>query len=60
MNAAHAKGVQVQAWTIDDRDEMDRLIAMGVDGLITDRPDRALRATGREPAAGTVPAFARP
>ncbi len=34
----------VHAWTINDRDEMDRLLAMGVNGLITDYPDRARAA----------------
>ncbi|SEJ13739.1 glycerophosphoryl diester phosphodiesterase [Deinococcus reticulitermitis] len=39
IRAMHARGVAVQVWTINDEAEMRRLIALGVDGLITDRPD---------------------
>jgi glycerophosphoryl diester phosphodiesterase len=36
---AHRAGLGVQVWTVDDQDDARRLIAWGVDALITDRPD---------------------
>jgi glycerophosphoryl diester phosphodiesterase len=38
IDAAHARGVRVDAWTISGVDEMHRLVDLGVDVIITDRP----------------------
>ena len=47
MRAAHGHNIQVHAWTIDDPEVMSRLIEMGIDGIITDRPDLMLELLGR-------------
>jgi glycerophosphoryl diester phosphodiesterase len=39
LTRAHAAGLDVIPWTVNDRKDMEGLIALGVDGIITDRPD---------------------
>lgn len=41
---AHGRGMAVHAWTVDEPDLVRRLAAAGVDGIITNVPDVALRA----------------
>lgn len=38
IDRAHLRGMAVQYWTVNDADEMRRLIEMGVDGITTDDP----------------------
>ncbi len=42
IDATHANGVEVHVWTINDPDDMRRLVSLGVDGIVTDRADLAL------------------
>lgn len=44
---AHGIGLNVHAWTIDETDDMARLLARGLDGIITDRPDRMIDLLGQ-------------
>ena len=40
VQAAQSKNIQVIPWTVNETENMTRLIEMGVDGLITDYPNR--------------------
>jgi glycerophosphoryl diester phosphodiesterase len=41
VNAAHRAGIPVKVWTVNGVDAMRRVLARGVDAIITDRPDIA-------------------
>ena len=39
---AHAAGLSVSTWTVNSEDEIREVMSVGIDGIITDRPDIAL------------------
>jgi glycerophosphoryl diester phosphodiesterase len=45
--AARSAGLGVGAWTVNEEADIRRVVALGVDVVITDRPDLALRVLGR-------------
>jgi glycerophosphoryl diester phosphodiesterase len=47
VDAAHNRNLEVHAWTINEEEDLRRMIALGVDGIITDYPDRLLALLGR-------------
>ena len=48
--AAHAAGKQVHVWTVNRPGDMDLVRDLGVDAVLTDRPDEMLRRLGRRTA----------
>lgn len=40
--AAHRGGVEIHVWTVNDETAMRRLLALGVDGIMTDYPDKLI------------------
>ena len=42
VREAQQLGIKVIAWTVNDRDAMNQMLDLGVDGLVTDRPDLAI------------------
>ncbi len=39
VDAVHASGAQLHVWTVNDAADMTRMLDLGVDGIVTDRPD---------------------
>ncbi|CAN7321902.1 glycerophosphodiester phosphodiesterase family protein [Microbacterium sp. UBA6741] len=43
LGAAHRHGVEVHVWTVNDPEDMRRLVGLGADGIVSDRADLALK-----------------
>lgn len=48
VEQAHRLNIPVHVWTVNDAADIRRLLAWGVDGIITDRPDRLARLLHEE------------
>ena len=56
VRQAHALGLHVLAWTVNESADIDRVLDLGVDGIVSDRPDRvrdAMRRRGLSLPAAT-------
>jgi len=47
INDVHSEGLRVFAWTVNEEPEMERLIELEVDGIITDYPEKLAAVLGR-------------
>lgn len=54
VDAAHRSGIAVHVWTINDEESMRRLVALGVDGIISDRPSLLASVLGDEAWDGRI------
>lgn len=51
VHHAHAQGLPVHVWTVNEPGDMQRLIGWGVDGIFSDHPDVLMAAASRETGA---------
>ena len=47
VTQAHALGLEVLAWTVNEMVKIDAMLDLGVDGIVSDRLDRVRRALGQ-------------
>jgi glycerophosphoryl diester phosphodiesterase len=59
LEIAEHTNLQVQVFTVNEEADMKRLLDMGLQGIITDYPDRLLRVMGRVPGAVNESSAAR-
>jgi glycerophosphoryl diester phosphodiesterase len=43
INASHQFGINVNVWTVNEVSDIEHLISIGVDSIITDVPDTAIK-----------------
>ncbi len=55
LRFARSTNVRVQVWTVNQVEDMRRLLGLGVQGILTDYPDRVLDVLAGAPAAASAP-----
>ncbi|MDP9477146.1 MAG: hypothetical protein M3R38_15945, partial [Actinomycetota bacterium] len=45
-------GLETTAWTVNDPEEMRRILELGLDGIVTDRPDLLTKIKKPRPSEG--------
>ncbi|MCB9704840.1 MAG: glycerophosphodiester phosphodiesterase [Myxococcales bacterium] len=60
LKKMHKRGYKVFAWTVNEVADMERLIDLGVDGIITDHPDQLIEVMRRRGLPVPKPAIPRP
>ena len=50
IKQARSAGIRVHCWTVNEEQDIKEAMDLGVDGLTTDFPERAMRLAGRNPA----------
>jgi glycerophosphoryl diester phosphodiesterase len=48
LEAAHDRNMRVHVWTVNDTQSMQQLINLGVDGIMTDYPEKLIGLLGRD------------
>lgn len=54
VDRLHGAGLQVMVWTLNEPEHWEAAVRLGVDGIITDRPDRLVGWLAREAATAAV------
>lgn len=54
VNEAHRNGKRVFVWTVDGTGDMQKMISIGVDNIITNRPDRAAEIVYSKSVSGKI------
>ena len=47
IQAAQGRNMDVHVWTVNEETELQKMLDLGVDGIITDSPDKLLTLLGR-------------
>ena len=55
VKGAHQNGLSLSVWTVDRPSDLEHMIRLGADAIITNYPDRLYRLLGRDPKAASLP-----